>query len=101
MKRYKVYTIEKGLVETNWYDSIRGLTWHRVNGPAVICYIDGVLIDFEVYYINDIKHRLDGPAYIEYDINGNITYVEYCINGIAYTKEQYSKELLKLKVQAL
>ena len=73
MIRYKVYTIEKGIVETDVYDEVYSLTYHR----------------------------LDGPAYIEYNKNSNIQCTEYWINDIRYTKEQYEKELLKLKVQSL
>ena len=73
MNIYKVYTKEKGLIDTNDYNDFVGLT----------------------------LHRLDGPAYIEYDMNGNIIRTEYWIKDIEYTKDQYEKELLKLKVQSL
>jgi len=73
MYKYNVYTLEKGLVETDNYGEVISLTWHKENGPA----------------------------YIKYDNNGNIIYESYYINGCRYTKEQYNKELLKLKVQSL
>jgi len=75
MKRYKAYTKEKGLVECDYIADIAELTWHR----------------------------LDGPAITRYDANGNvnIVYDAYWINDIEYTKEDYYKELLKLKVQSL
>jgi len=101
MKGYKAYTKEKGLIETNDDRELIDLTWHREDGPAIISYYHNGNIEYEGYKIDDKGHRLNGPADICYDINGNITYVEYCINGIAYTKEQYEKELLKLKVQLL
>ena len=37
---------------------------------------------YKVYYLNDIIHRENGPAYIWYYENGNID-IQYCyINGI-------------------
>jgi len=129
MKTYKAYTKESGLVETNDYDDFSRLPLHREDGPAFIRYDYNGSIEYVEYYINGKRHRLDGPAYIEYDCNGNVdvasywingkrhrldgpAYVEYddngnvvnelyWINGIEYTKEQYDKELLKLKVQSL
>jgi len=101
MKRYKVYTLEKGIVETDKYNVFKYLTWHREDGPAVNCYYNNGLIEFVEYWVNGQLHRLDGPAIIGYDINGNITNIEYCINDKEYTKEQYDNELLKLKVQSL
>lgn len=101
MSLYKVYTKEKGLIETNNLGHISGLTWHREDGPARISYYANGNIKRELYYINDIKQRLDGPACIEYADNGNIEFTEYWINGISYTKEQYDKEMLKLKLQSL
>jgi len=128
MKKYKVYTKEKGLVETNEYRDIDHLIWHREDGPAFIKYynngnlayeeyrinnkrhrLDGPacinyyngLVEYEEYRFNDKIHRLDGPACIEYDNNSNITFASYWINGMSYTKENYYNELLKLKVQSL
>ena len=101
MKKYKVYTKEKGLVETNEYRDIDHLTWHRADGPAAVEYYANGNIRYEGYWIDNMLHRLDGPASIEYDNTGNITNEEYCINDEEYTKEQYNKELLKLKVQSL
>jgi len=129
MTRYKVYTKEKGLVETIIYNDIRGLTLHNEDGPAFITYdVNGNIgrkvyyinnkrhreegpayysyynndnIAYEAYFINNKRHRLDGPGFIGYNINGNVEYEEYWINDMFYTKEQYDKELLKLKVQSL
>jgi len=129
MKRYKAYTKESGIIETNDYDDISDLTYHREDGPAYIRYNHNGKVAYEAYYIHGKRHRLDGPAYIEYDGNCNvvvasywindkrnrldgpayISYDEngnavnelYWINGIEYNKEQYDKELLKLKVQSL
>jgi len=103
MTKYKVYTIEKGLIETNFiYDEIyNNLTCHREDGPAYIRYYNNGKVAYEEYWYNNKKHRLDGPSDIEYDTYGNIKKVEYYINNISYTKEQYDKELLKLKINSL
>jgi len=101
MIKYKVYTKEKGLVETDNFEHINELTWHREYGPALIGYNDSGSKVRDQYWVNSKLHRLNGPADIGYDMNGNIKYVAYWINDIAYTEEQYDKELLKLKVQSL
>jgi len=101
MKAFKIYTIENGLVETDDYDEVISLTWHREDGPAFTEYRYNGNIRYVAYYVNDNRHRLDGPAIIKYDVNGNIQRIEYWINDMAYSNEQYNKELLKLKVQSL
>jgi len=101
MKQCKAYTKESGLVETNNFKVALGLTWHREDGPAFVKYLDNGNISWMSYCINGQKHRLNGPAYIEYDGNGNVEFASYWINGNSYSKEQYDKELLKLKVQSL
>jgi antitoxin component YwqK of YwqJK toxin-antitoxin module len=101
MTRYKVYTNEKGLVETDSFGNISELTWHRLDGPAYIMYNENGNIVNELYCVNNKRHRLNGPASIGYYENSNIKYETYWINDIRYGKDQYDKELLKLKVQAL
>jgi len=51
--KYEVYTKENGLVKTDDYFDIRPLTWHRLDGPALICYNEDGTIDMVEYYIND------------------------------------------------
>jgi len=129
MQIYKVYTLENGIVETDNYGDFSELTLHREDGPAKISYYNNGKVSLEEYWCNNKKHRLDGPAYINYDRNGIVRYVEYWlfnkkhrlggpsdiiyndnniiiaeaywINNICYYKDQYYKELLKLKVQSL
>jgi len=101
MKRYKVYTKEKGIIKTNKYSEFIGLNMHRTDGPAFICYYDNGNVEYEKYYVNGKSHKLDGPAYIEYERNGNIVYESYYIYGNRYKKNEYYNELLKLKVQSL
>jgi len=73
MKRFKVYTKEKGIVETDEYQEIYPLTWHRLDGPAIIEYIEEL----------------------------NISRVWYYINNKSYSKNDYDKEILKLTVNLL
>jgi len=101
MTLYKVYTIEKGIVETDLYANITRLTFHREDGPALIEYDNDGNLLCEEYMFNGKYHRLNGPAYIEYIEDGSIYHESYHIYGTKYTKEQYEKELLKLKVQSL
>jgi len=132
MKLFKVYTKEKGLIETGSHinPNMHNLTWHREDGPAYIMYYDNGNIKYKEYWFNNILHRLDGPAIIAYDSiingdileetyynkgilhrldgpafimydNGNIIREEYWLNGNEYTKENYHKALLTLKVQLL
>jgi len=100
MKRFKVYTLEKGLIDVDYLDTVMCLIRHRTDGPAVICY-DNELIEYEEYWVNDRLHRLDGPAHIEYDNNCISKNERYYINGTGYTKKDYYIKLLKLKVLSL
>ena len=102
MTKLKLYTIENGIVETNFFTGyINYLTLHREDGPAVISYYVNGSIEYEEYWYNNKKHRLNGPADIVYDKNGDIQNEWYYINNIQYTEEEYVKELLQLKLQSL
>jgi len=101
MTTYKIYTIEQGLIKTNNGFDFENLTYHREDGPALIKYYDNGNIEYEEYWINNIRHRLDGPAYIEYDETGKAKYQDYYINGKFHTNEYFFKTLLKLKINLL
>jgi len=101
MKLFKVYTNERGIVETNIYGEVDSLTYHREDGPAFIEYDYNGNIRYEEYRINGEKHRLNGPAGIYYNASGTLINEVYYINNIWYTKENYHKELLKLKLHLL
>jgi len=101
MKRFKAYTLEKGLIETNDYSYVIDLTWHREDGPAYTRYYQNGNIAHESYWVIGRRHRLDGPAVISCDETGNIIDEVYYINDVWYNKDKYHKELLKLKVQSL
>ncbi len=59
---------------------------HRVGGPAVCEYTcslttDENVLTYEGYYCDGRYHRDDGPAFIKYDLEGNITYQSWYFYG--------------------
>ena len=69
---------------------------HRDNNePALILHGDNNKVTSKIYYLNGRKHRLNGPAYIGFKENGNISFVEYYLDGIEYTEGEY-KALIKI-----
>jgi len=73
MKKYIIYTKEKGKIETdNLYD-VGGLTLHREDGPAIQ------------------RFHTDGKLYTK----------AYYINGELYTKSNYDAEVFKMKLALL
>lgn len=54
---------------------------HREDGPATVeYYVDGSICT-ETYNQDDRLHRLDGPAWISYSETGKIYYKYYYFNG--------------------
>ena len=49
----------------------------------------------EYYTLNGKLHREDGPAYIRYYKNGNISNERYCINDKYLTKQEFDKYIRK------
>ncbi|HHY79804.1 MAG TPA: hypothetical protein GX516_05515 [Thermoanaerobacter sp.] len=45
----------------------------------------------EEWWTNNKRHRKDGPAFIEYDENGEIEYKKYYINGNEVSEEEFVK----------
>ena len=74
----------KNEVEHCYYNNSNFL--HNLNGPAYIVfeYFDGNLTKMEErYFVNGNLHKEEGPAIIEYYLNGRIKYeVYYCYNMI-------------------
>ena len=64
---------------------------HREDGPA-IQWPDSS----KFWYLSGKCHRVDGPAIEYYD-----GYSEYWLKGKFFTKEQWEKEVLKLKLKRL
>lgn len=60
---------------------------HREDGPASISYDWEGKVQHERWYKNGKQHRLDGPSYIDHSSN----YKKYHINGVEYTKKQFDE----------
>lgn len=54
---------------------------HRVNGPAYMKWDRNGELTGEAYYRNGVLHRDDGPAKIAYDQRGDIAFLELWRNG--------------------
>lgn len=52
-----------------------------------IYYYDNGNKSWELWGLNRLKHRIDGPAYISYNKNGDIRFEQWYINGINKTEE--------------
>lgn len=65
-----------------WYDKDDKL--NRNNGPADKQWYENINVKlipmYEAWYLNGVKHRLNGPAYSEWYVYGNKQYEEWCIN---------------------
>lgn len=68
------YTIEQ-LIQY-----LRSRFLHNENGPAYISYDKNNIIAEEIYCLNSIKHRIDGPSVLNYK-NGLLKYKFYYFNG--------------------
>jgi len=80
MKKYKIYTNNGIILSSDGYINTSSYFKHNENGPAYIVYQNHEIV-FESYYVNNKLHREDGPAVINYSINGGLYYEMYCIDG--------------------
>jgi len=65
---------------------IKNHKFHNEGGPAYVTYHqDGTLCSAE-YYINDICHRVGGPAIVKY-VNGNLIMQAYYLNGVLHNTD--------------
>lgn len=55
--------------------------FHRDDGPACRIWYSNHCLECEMWYQSDLLHRTDGPAYIEWDKDGNIKQTSWKING--------------------
>jgi hypothetical protein len=62
---------------------------HREDGPAVTEYYCTGQVYKEMYYLNDIQHRLDGPAVIFHDTNGKTDFKSYFVLGKEFTEKDF------------
>ena len=53
---------------------------HRTDGPAVIYYWENGSVSYEHWCFNGKHHRADGPAVIDYNIDGSIKRKEWWLN---------------------
>jgi antitoxin component YwqK of YwqJK toxin-antitoxin module len=71
-----------------------------------IYYYDSGEVSYEHYYLNDKRHREDGPARIGYYESGEVIYEDYFLNGKQVSKEEvelyrYEKQFDKEVEEAL
>lgn len=67
--------------------------WHREDGPAYQYFYENGQLNFESYWINNVKHREDGPAVVRYNENGSIARKQYYINGKELTEKQFKMKM--------
>lgn len=71
---------------------------HNENGPATISYLSDGTRYREEYWINGIRHRSDGPAFIQYD-QSDVCRELYFYNGIQCNVNKILYEYDDLKLQ--
>jgi antitoxin component YwqK of YwqJK toxin-antitoxin module len=74
-----------GRLREEWFN--KNSEYNRVDGPAYIRYNENGNIDLEYYYLNGKIHREDGPASIQYYENGNIQCEYYYLNGEVHRED--------------
>ena len=65
--------------------------YHRLDGPALTVY-SGDRIHSETWYIKDTVHRLNGPAMIRYGIDNNIELEKWFNRGKWIKEKQYDRK---------
>ena len=70
-----------------WY--YHGVLSRDNDKPAVIVYLKNGEIIEEVYFLNGLEHRENGPSNIFYDVYGEISGKFYSLNGNSIPQEQY------------
>lgn len=70
-----------------------GFIYHNndENIPAYISYYEGKISSKE-YFFDGKAHRINGPARISYDINGQIYNIMYYINGCFYSTSSFARK---------
>ena len=87
MSRIDKEYYDNGIIESEEYRNDDNEK-HRIDGPAVIIYNKNGDIKMELYYVNDIFHRENGPAYINYNfLHGGLIY------GWAFNNKVYSSKV--------
>ena len=73
---------------------------HNINDlPAIIGYFDDGNKSAEFWSKHGRDHRLTGPAYISYNLDGKILHKEYWIDGNRiHSKEEFETEVNRLQM---
>lgn len=80
--------------------TVSGL-YHCEKGPAYQTWFMTGQRRMNRYYKRGILHRVDGPAILSWNHDGNLVYVEYYIDDIKYTKAEWNIKTRKYKLQKL
>lgn len=75
------FNIEKEIYYKNGNVSQRCLQSQDKKYAKVFCYYSNGNIKSKFYYKDEELHKDNGPAYIEYNMDGNITNKEFYLNG--------------------
>ena len=93
--------VDENRINTLVYKDKKMTKLHCVDGPAALyqdIQDDGTIItDTEFWYQDDKLHRIDGPAYIEYE-GGEEVSKDYWFEGQQYhvsTQEEFFEALIK------
>jgi antitoxin component YwqK of YwqJK toxin-antitoxin module len=73
---------------------------HRVDGPALIYYNPNGSLKEENWWLNNQLHRTDGPAIIWYKFYGFIKEKCWFLNGKKLTKEEIENLKLDLEIKS-
>ena len=102
------------MIRRTWFDDGRIRSEHfydengkyRSDGPAKIFYhlnTHETTIAFEIWMAGNQYHRLDGPAYIEYNEKGKIVKESYYIKNEYFSKGAFyrSESVLKYNINQI
>ena len=91
-----IYCYENGKVGQEWY-YLNGVK-HRVDGPAYISYYMNGEMSMECYRLNGNSHKVDGPADIYYYESGKVKGEYYYLDGKVITNPSRIKEINNKKI---
>ena len=73
--------------------------YHRLDGPAYREWYENGQPECESWVKNNKPHRIGGPAYQSWTEDGRVWAKEYYLNGKPYTEINYWKKLFKMSEQ--
>ena len=72
-------------------------TFESYNKPEIIKYwYENGKLKSEGYYLNNNRHREDGPAYQYWYVNDQSNIESYYLNNIKYTQEEFVQKLKEM-----